>query len=127
MDNKNILNGNQSGFHPGDSCVYQLLSITREIYRAFDANPSLEVRGVFLNLSKFFDKVWHNDLIFKLKRLGFCGKYYGLIHSFLDNRHQKVVLNAQCSNWLKIKAGISQRSILRPLFFLVYINDLPRA
>ena len=47
LEDNNLLNGNQSGFRPGDSCVHQLLSITHEIYEEFDANPSLEVRGVF--------------------------------------------------------------------------------
>ena len=122
-DNK-LLNGNQSGFCPGDSCVHQLLSITHEIYKAFDANPSLEVRAVFLDLSKAFDKVWHGGLMYKLKRLGICEKYYELIHSFLNDRHQRVVLNGQRSNWSKIKAGIPQGSILRSLLFLAYINDL---
>ena len=99
LEDNNLLNGNQSGFHSGDSCVHQLLSITHEIYKAFDANPSLEVRGVFLDLSKAFDKVWHDGLMYKLKCLGICGKYYGLIHSFLNERHQRVVLNGQGSNW----------------------------
>ena len=57
LDDNNLLNSNQSGFRPGDSCVHQLLSITHEIYKAFDANPSLDVRGVFLDLSKTFDRV----------------------------------------------------------------------
>ena len=61
LDDKNLLNGNQSGFRLSDSCVHQILSITHEIYNAFDANPSLEVRGVFLDLSKAFDKVWHDS------------------------------------------------------------------
>ena len=99
LEEYNLLNDNQSGFRPGDSCVHQLLSITHEIYKAFDANPSLEVRGVFLDLSKAFDKVWPDGLMYKLKRLGICGKYYGLMHSFLNNRHQRVVLNGQHSNW----------------------------
>ena len=86
----------------------------------FEANQSLEVREVFLGLSKDFDKVWHEALMHQLKRLGLCGKYYGLIHSFLNDRCQIVVLNGQCSNLLKIKAGAPQTLILGILF-----NDLP--
>ena len=63
LNYNNLLNSNQSGFRPGNSCVNQLISITHDIYKAFDANPSLEVRGVFLDLSKAFDKVWHDGLL----------------------------------------------------------------
>ena len=72
-DNK-LLNCNQSGFRSGDSCVHQLLSITHEIYKSFDANPSLEVRGVFLDTSKAFDQPWHDGLLYKLKLLGKYGR-----------------------------------------------------
>ena len=71
----NLLSPHQSGFIPGDSCVQQLISITHEIYNAFDCNPSLEVRGVFLDISKAFDKVWHDRLIYKLKRNGITGDF----------------------------------------------------
>ena len=57
----------QSGFIPGDSCVAQLLSITYEIYKSFDRNPSADTRGIYLDISKTFHKVWHESLIFKLK------------------------------------------------------------
>ena len=64
----------QSGFRPNDSCINQLISITLNIYCAFDDNnPSLEVRGVFLDLSKAFDKVWHEGLLYKLKSNGING------------------------------------------------------
>ena len=53
----NLISSNQSGFKPGDSCINQLLSITHEIYKSFD--DGFEVRGVFLDISKAFDKVWH--------------------------------------------------------------------
>ena len=63
----NLLNPHQSGFRPGDSCVHQLLSITYDIYKSFDANPSLEVKGIFLDMSKAFDRVWHEGLLFLIK------------------------------------------------------------
>ena len=66
----NLLNPNQSGFRPGDSTVNQLISITHAIFKAFDCNPPLDVRSVYLDISKAFDRVWHDGLIYKLKRCG---------------------------------------------------------
>ena len=63
----------ENRFLPGDSCIAQLLSIIHEIQIAFDENPTVDVRGVFLDISKAFGKVWHDDLIFKLKSYGVEG------------------------------------------------------
>ena len=79
----NLLNPNQSGFRPGDSTVNQLISITHTIFKAFDCNPFLDVRSVYLDISKAFDRVWHDGLIYKLKRCGVSGKLLSLIQSFL--------------------------------------------
>ena len=57
--------------------------------------------------------------------LGICGNYHGLIHSFLSDRHQRVVLSGQSSNWSHTEAGVPEGSILGSILFLVYINDLP--
>ena len=61
-----LLNPNQSGFRQSDSCINQLLAITHEIFEAFDCNPSLEVRSVFLDISKAFGKVCYEGLLYKL-------------------------------------------------------------
>ena len=73
----------KSGFLPGDSCISQMLSITHDIYKAFDVNPSLEVRGVFLDISTAFYRVWHKGLLFKLKRIGIDGPLYLLLENYL--------------------------------------------
>ena len=78
-----LLTPNQSGFRPGDSTINQLLSITHKIYSAFEEFPSRETRAVFLDISKAFDKVWHDGLLFKLKSYGISGCLFTLKH-FMD-------------------------------------------
>ena len=76
-----LLNPNQSGFRQSDSCINQLLAITHEIFEAFECNPPLEVRAVFLDISKAFDKVWLEGLLYKLKSMGISGELYNLLEN----------------------------------------------
>ena len=90
-----LLNPNQSGFRQSDSCINQLLAITHEIFEAFDCNPSLEVRSVFLDMSKAFDKVCYEGLLYKL--MGISGELYNL-ENYLADRLQRVILIGQTSS-----------------------------
>ena len=86
-----MISQNHSGFKPGDSCRNQLLTITHEVHKFFDA--CLDVRAVFLDISKAFDKVWHQGLLYKLKWNGISSKLLETWTDFLEDRKERVILN----------------------------------
>ena len=108
----------------GKSFENQLLFIVNEIHEAFEDSVSLEVRVVFLNISKAFDIVTHDGLIFKLKQNGITGNLLKLFKSYLQNRKQRVVLNGLYSDYYVIESGVPRGSVLGPLLFPFMLNFL---
>ena len=124
LDEHKLLSEHQSGFRPNDSYTNQLLPIVHDIYTDFDADSTLEVWVVLLDMSKAFDKVWHQGLIYKLGPVGISGEALAFISSYFNNRFHYIILTGQSSNRLPVKVGVLQGSTLGSLFFLVYVNDL---
>ena len=93
------------------------MSIVYEINSSFDCDPTIDVSGVFLDISKAFDKVWHEGILFKLKTYGVNGQVLTLHTNYLHERYQAVVLNRQTSLWELLKSRVPQGSILAQLAF----------
>lgn len=122
FNSNNLIFKLQSGFLPGHSSVFQLIDIYNQICQSFDAKQYTCM--VFCDISKAFDRVWHKGLLFKLKQNGIKGDLLKWISHYLSGRSQKVFVGSSMSESKILSAGVPQGSVLGPLLFLIYVNDI---
>ena len=122
---QNLFAKEQHGFIPGHSCVTQLLEVFDSWHQALDDKKSVDV--VYLDFSKAFDSVPHHRLLSKLDSYGIKGNILSWIRAFLTERKQEVAIGGETSSSQQVLSGIPQGSVLGPILFVIYINDLPQA